>query len=148
MIEKYALWKVLAVLLESCGDYSVREMARAAKIGPSTSKACLDYMNSEKLLNKKVIGNTYQYSLNTKNPAARQIKNAYIVSMVKKALETDNSAGSAIFLCSNEEKSMVFIIGDINSMPRRKLGCADIVSVTMEQFDEQKRRFKDIITIR
>jgi len=64
MIEKYALFKVIKKLLEEPKEYSIRGLAKEANIGLGTAKLSLDYLYGKKLLNKKVIGKTHQYSLN------------------------------------------------------------------------------------
>lgn len=64
MIEKYALFKVIKRLVEKPKEYSIRGLAKEANIGLGTAKSCLDFLYAKKLLNKKIIGKTHQYSLN------------------------------------------------------------------------------------
>jgi len=63
MLEKYALYKALSTLINIPQNYSVRGLARTAKMSASTAKACLDYLFSKKIINRAIIGRTYQYSL-------------------------------------------------------------------------------------
>ena len=64
MIEKYALFKVIKRLVENPKEYSIRGLAKEANIGLGIAKSSLDYLYANKLLNKKIIGKTHQYSLN------------------------------------------------------------------------------------
>jgi len=137
MLEKYALWKVLDVLISNKNEFSVREMSRAAKIGPSTSKACLDYLFDENIINKKVIGNVYQYSLNLKNPAARNIKNTYLIRKI-----IGLKADSKIFLCSDEKETVIFTIGEKITLPG-----IETRQTTEDKFERLRKDYLDIITI-
>lgn len=137
MLEKYALWKVLDVLISNKNEFSVREMSRFAKIGPSTSKACLDYLFENNMINKKVIGNVYQYSLNLKNPAARGIKNTYIIRKI-----LGLKSNSRIFLCSNEKETVIFTIGEKIIV----LGI-ETRQVTENEFERLRKDYLDMITI-
>ncbi len=140
MLEKYALWKVVNILATSDDEYSVREMARTAKIGPGTSKTCLDYLNKNGLLKKRVIGNLYQYSFDTSNSMARQIKNSIIISSVLNEVKKKNLKA---FLCSNEKETIIIIVGEgeIKSSEIKKL------SLTESHFESVRKNYKDVITI-
>lgn len=142
MLDKYALWKVIDILIQG-KEYSVRELARKAKIGPSTSKACLDYLHQNNLLKKKVIGNLYQYSIDLKNPAARQIKNAAIT---KKVMDSGiTNLNSQIYLCSNEADSVIFVF--VNAEIRSIEGIV-VEKTTEKEFEIKKKDFLDIIRIK
>jgi len=140
MLEKYALWKVVNILATSDNEYSVREMARAANIGPGTSKQCLDYLNKNSLLKKRVIGNLYQYSLDQSNPVARQIRNSVIISSV---LNEAKKKSIKAYLCSNDDETIIIIVGEgeIKSSEVKKL------HLTESHFESVRKNYKDVITI-
>ncbi|MBU0979548.1 MAG: nucleotidyltransferase domain-containing protein [Nanoarchaeota archaeon] len=89
MITKYALFKVFEALRNSSEAESVRSLARKAKVGVATSKRCLDYLLSKRLVEKKVLARLYQYSLNEDNILTRQLK----VTMSISELENSGLAG-------------------------------------------------------
>jgi len=72
MFEKYALFRVLKALDSDKG--SVRDISRKAVVGPSTSKACLDYLFSKGIVKKKIAGRSHYYSLDLSNFLSRHIK--------------------------------------------------------------------------
>lgn len=74
MIEKYALFKVLSKIIKKPKEFSVRGLAKEANVGLGTSKTCLDYLLSKKILLRKIIGNTYQFSVNKNSILAKYIK--------------------------------------------------------------------------
>ncbi|PIN86122.1 hypothetical protein COV19_06515 [Candidatus Woesearchaeota archaeon CG10_big_fil_rev_8_21_14_0_10_44_13] len=137
MLEKYALWKVIEVLVKGEEEYSVRQMSRTAGIGAGTAKACLDYMHENGIIKKKVIGNIYQYSLDLANPAARQIKNAYF------AKELLQKAGPKTWICSNEKEVVV-----VTTMESLKIEGIRIIKTNEHDFESLKKSYLDIITIR
>lgn len=74
MLEKFAPIKAFLALAEAEEEYSVRGLAKKAGIGVGTAKNCLDWMFSKKLVRRKIIGKTHQYSLNLGNVMARYAK--------------------------------------------------------------------------
>ena len=138
MLEKYALWKVLDILANAKKEYSIREMSRTAKVSPSAAKACLDYLHQRQLLKKDVIGNVHQYSLDSSHNIARHIRNIFIM----KSLAKHKSPNSRIYLCSNDDEVVVFILGDIMHIPGLKT-----IHVTEQEFDEIRKNYLDVITI-
>lgn len=151
MLNKYALWKVIEVLItdkNNVKEFSVREMSRAAKIGPSTAKACLDYLHENRLIKKKVIGNIYQYSLNTKNPAARGIKNTFLAKMICDSvakMDAANAKNARIILCSNEAETVVFTIGE--KVMLHGVEGIETRQATEQEFEKIRKNYLDIITI-
>ncbi|MFO8016671.1 MAG: hypothetical protein R6U32_06200 [Candidatus Woesearchaeota archaeon] len=140
MLEKYALWKVVEALTNPENEFSVREMARTAKISPSASKACLDYLYNNGLLRKKVIGNVYQYSLDTGNPIARQVRNTIIIKNFMDSCP--QKPGSRSCLCSSAEGAEILTTG-----PAEKTKGLTIRKVSRDEFDSLKRSYDDVITI-
>lgn len=141
MIGKYALWKVLKILItghNGVKEFSVREMARAAKIGPSTAKSCLDYLYGSNMLKKKVIGNVYQYSLEMSNAAARQVKNAYIVGMI-----LEQGPEPETYLCSDEKDTVIVVSG-------KQISVTGVRTITAkkDELEKIKQRYLDIIKVR
>ena len=73
MIKKYALFKVLNVLINS-KDISLRDVAKKAKIGVATSKSCLDYLREKNIVKRKIVGKSHLFSMNLDNYVSRHIK--------------------------------------------------------------------------
>ncbi len=142
MIEKYALWKVFDVLAKG-KEYSVREMSRTAKIGSGTSKACLDYLHKQGFLKKKVIGNIYQYSLELKNPAARQARNSLIVKWIVDSGIANNA--SQLYLCSNPDRTIILAAGDI---PENDFQGIMIEKTSEKDLQKRKESFSDSIKVK
>jgi len=74
MMRRYALFDVILTLVRRPKAYSVRELAAAAKVSPSTAKEVLDQLYDLQILRRTVVGKTYQYELNLNNFLTRQIK--------------------------------------------------------------------------
>ena len=74
MLEKYALFRVLKTILDNPQDYSVRGLSKQANVGLGTAKTSLDFLFEKKLLNKKVVGKTYQFSLNKESVLLKYLK--------------------------------------------------------------------------
>lgn len=84
MLKKYALYKVVLKLIKNKKPYSIRDLAKEAHIGVSTAKTCLDYLHNEDFLKKKVIGNTYQFTLKN-NFLTKQLKILFSLSEISKS---------------------------------------------------------------
>ncbi len=74
MLEKFAPIKALLTLIKAQKEYSMRELARNAKIGVGTAKQCLDWLLNKRIIKRKIIGKTHQYSLDLNNVVTRYIK--------------------------------------------------------------------------
>ncbi len=72
MIEKYALFRVLAGLRK--GEGSVRGIASKSGVGVTTSKVCLDHLFSKGMVKRKVVGRSHLYSFDLSNFLARHLK--------------------------------------------------------------------------
>lgn len=85
MLEKFALVKALLALVEAEKEYSMRELAKKARIGIGTAKQYLDWLLSKQIVKRKIIGKTHQYSLNLDNFVTRYIKILISLSEIKEA---------------------------------------------------------------
>lgn len=74
MLKKFAPIKAFLALNNAAKEYSVRDLAKAAGIGIGTSKQCLDWLLAKEIVKRKVIGKTYQHSLNVDNILTRYAK--------------------------------------------------------------------------
>jgi len=83
MIRKYALFKVVDLLVNNSTEISLRGVAKKAGIGTATSKACLDYLKEKEIVKIKKIGNSHLFSLNPDNFVAKQVKILGILSAIK-----------------------------------------------------------------
>ena len=73
MLNKYALIKVVKGVIRENNEFSLRDTARKLKISPSTSKSALDFLLSQKILEKREIGKNYLF----------KVKNTYITRQIK-----------------------------------------------------------------
>jgi len=87
MINKYALIKVVKGVIRENNEFSLRDAAKRLKISPSTSKSALDFLLSEKILEKREIGKNYLF----------KVKNTYITRQIR-ALYTLAELNSANFI--------------------------------------------------
>ncbi|MFH1751374.1 MAG: nucleotidyltransferase domain-containing protein [archaeon] len=81
MLEKYALVHAMQVLTAvPSKSFSVRGLAREAKLSPGASRIALDYMHKKGMVSLKVIGKTYQYKASLDNALCRQWKTLFNVN--------------------------------------------------------------------
>ncbi len=83
MIKKYALFKVIDVLVRNSKELSLRDIAKKAEIGVATSKMCLDYLKEKEIAKMRIIGKTHLYSLDLDNFVSRHIKILSSLSLIK-----------------------------------------------------------------
>lgn len=81
MIEKYALFRVMEVLINE-NNLSLRDIAKKASVGVATSKLCLDYLESKDIVKKSKVGNSHLFIIKLDNPLARHIKITYMLSLI------------------------------------------------------------------
>lgn len=63
MINKYALLKVIKGIIRDHNEFSLREIAKRLRISPSTSKATLDFLFSEEILEKRCLGRNHLFRI-------------------------------------------------------------------------------------
>ncbi len=85
MLKKYALFKVLQTLIKRPGTYSIRGFARIADIGTTTAKEQFDYLFSLGVVDRKIIGKTYQYTINTDSFLLKSIKIMFSLMEITKS---------------------------------------------------------------
>lgn len=74
MFHEYAGVRILKHFLDHpYREFYLREVSRAAKVGPSTAKRCLDRLTKEGLLERHRMGNMVLFKASM-NPAFKQIK--------------------------------------------------------------------------
>lgn len=61
MIGKYALFKVVRFVIRETQELSLREIAKKAKVGTGTAKLCLDYLEKNNILTRKIVGKTHLF---------------------------------------------------------------------------------------
>src|SRR3989339_304587 len=83
MIKKYAISRVLDILINISKEFSLRDIAKKAKVGVATSKLCLDYLREKNIVKRKIIGKSHLYSLNLDNFVTRYIKIVYLLNLIK-----------------------------------------------------------------
>ena len=74
MIYKYALLKVIKAIIRENKDLSLREIAKKARVGPSTAKASLDYLEKNWFVERKVVGKTHLLKVEGSSPLVKQAK--------------------------------------------------------------------------
>ncbi len=74
MIEKYALFKVIKAIIRENEELSLRNIAKKAKVGPSTAKTCLDYLEHNLLVRRRIVGKNHLFKLENIAPLVRQVK--------------------------------------------------------------------------
>lgn len=86
MMGKYILIKAIKKITSEPNKYfSVRGLAREIKISVGSSKKSLDYMKENGIVTLKIIGRTYQYKANLKNPLCKQWKILFNVDQINDA---------------------------------------------------------------
>ncbi|MEK6861705.1 MAG: nucleotidyltransferase domain-containing protein [Nanoarchaeota archaeon] len=78
MINKYALLKVIRGIIRENKEFSLRDVARKVKIGPSTAKETLDYLMSQNILDMRIVGKNHLFKVKS-NVLTNQIKILYTV---------------------------------------------------------------------
>ncbi|MFH1592857.1 MAG: nucleotidyltransferase domain-containing protein [Candidatus Woesearchaeota archaeon] len=63
MINKYALMKVVKTIIRENEEYSIRDVARKANVGPSTAKGALDFLLSQGILKKRNVGRSHLFKV-------------------------------------------------------------------------------------
>lgn len=104
MIEKYALFKVIAKLRE--GEHSVRELAEKAGVGVATSKTHLDYLLSKGIVKKRVVGRNHFYTFDLSNFMARHIKIIFSLAEI-------NESGIVKELISRYPVNSIVVYGSV-----------------------------------
>lgn len=84
MIEKYALFKIFQALKDN-KEESVRSLAKKANVSIGTASTGLDYLYKKGIINKKVIGNVYQYRMNTDHFLTRHLKISYTLAEISES---------------------------------------------------------------
>ncbi len=79
MKKKYPILKAIDALRDM-SEHSVRGLAEKAGIGVSTAKTFLDYLFSQGIVKKKVIGRSHLYKIDTSNFLARHLKILFSLS--------------------------------------------------------------------
>lgn len=85
MLEKFALYRILNVLIESPQSSSLRELAKKADTSVSRAKYCIDWLEEKNVVKKNEIGRNHQYSLNMDNLVSRQMKILFSVSEIQES---------------------------------------------------------------
>lgn len=87
MLHKYALIKVIRGVIRQNNEFSLRDVARKLKISPSTSKEALDFLLSQKILEKRKLGKNHLF----------KVKNHYLTKQIR-VLYTLSELSSANFV--------------------------------------------------
>lgn len=87
MLKSYALFRVWTALRETIGETSLREVARNAKLSPSSAKHWLDFLFQQNMITKHAIGTANQYKLNTASPLTRQAKVVSTIAELHQGLQ-------------------------------------------------------------
>jgi len=111
MLKKYMLFRVASALLSNPEkEYSLRTMAKAADVGISTSKRCLDYLVDRHVATRKQIGNQFRFSLNNSFLLTKQLKVLKILSeleysgLIKELIELFNPSSILLYgTCASGE---------------------------------------------
>lgn len=84
MINKYALIKVVKGVIRENNEFSLRDTARKLKISSSTSKEALDFLLSQKILEKRKLGKNHLFKVKD-TYLAKQIKILYTLAELNSA---------------------------------------------------------------
>lgn len=74
MIHKYALFKVIKAIIRENEELSLRDIAKKARVGPSTAKTSLDYLEKNLFVSRRIIGKTHLFKIDGGSPLVRQTK--------------------------------------------------------------------------
>ena len=87
LLSRYALLKALKTILSSpARNFSIRELAKEARISPSASKASCDYLLSEGIVSDKgSVGRASQLSANLESVLAKQWKILFSLQSIENA---------------------------------------------------------------
>ena len=84
MMEKYALMKVIKSIIRLRNEFSIRETAKKISVSPSTAKEALDFLLTQSILQKRIVGKNHLFNVND-SFLTRQIKRLYSLAELNSA---------------------------------------------------------------
>lgn len=82
MIHKYALFKVIGVIIRENNELGLRDIAKKAKVSPSTAKASLDYLEQNLFVDRRIVGKNHLFKIDGGSFLVRQAKILFSLSEI------------------------------------------------------------------
>lgn len=128
MIKKYALINVIKNIIREIDEFSIRDVARKVNVSPSTAKEALDFLLSNSILDKRILGRNHMFKVKD-SPLTREIKRIYSV------YELESSGIVKEILSNNKDVLSIVVYGSVAKGTDNKDSDIDILIISRKQID-------------